>query len=67
MRVRCRSYNPVTTILGGDGRFSIPSTSKFPLGPPPLDCYDICYEDKQCHGSAERTIRLVQMIRLVQR
>ena len=29
---------------------SHPTTSKFPQGPPPMECYDICFEDPECHG-----------------
>jgi len=29
---------------------SRPTRSKFPRGPPPVECYDICYEDPSCHG-----------------
>ena len=42
-------YNPQTHSLGG-GRFSLETTSQFPRGPPPLDCYDLCYADSTCHG-----------------
>lgn len=29
---------------------SHPTDSRFPHGPPPVDCYDICFEDPECHG-----------------
>jgi len=35
--------------LGGAG-YSLETTSDFPRGPPPLECYDKCYDDSQCHG-----------------
>ena len=42
-------YNPQTHSITG-GRFSMDTDSLFPRGPPPLDCYDLCYADSTCHG-----------------
>jgi len=41
-------WNEETHLLGGP--YSQATKSDYPRGPPPLECYDICYEDPQCHG-----------------